>query len=147
MKKQRTAAAASSLKRKALTLALGGALVLAPVAGGASAAAQPTVAVSTSVASGSVQLTASSASALSSPALDTALAQSAQKRINIGPAIDWIKRNAPSIWNGMKSAVSKGWNAFKSWWSNLPSWIRWGIDFVASGGLWDLFDALWHYFF
>lgn len=69
-----------------------------------------------------------------------------QKRIPIGPVIDWIKRNASWIIDALKKALANGWNAFKAWWDGLPSWIRWAIDFLASGTLWDLFIALRHYF-
>ncbi len=71
----------------------------------------------------------------------------AQKRIPIGPIIDWIKKNAPKIIDALKKALKKGWDAFKAWWNGLASWIRWAIDFLASGTLWDLFRALYDYFF
>ena len=71
----------------------------------------------------------------------------AQKRIPIGPIIDWIKKNAPQILDALKKALKKGWDAFKAWWNGLASWIRWAIDFLASGTLWDLFRALYDYFF
>lgn len=71
----------------------------------------------------------------------------AQKRIPIGPIIDWIKKNAPQIIDALKKALKKGWDAFKAWWNGLASWIRWAIDFLASGTLWDLFRALYDYFF
>ena len=71
----------------------------------------------------------------------------AQKRIPIGPINDWIKKNAPKIIDALKKALKKGWDAFKAWWNGLASWIRWAIDFLASGTLWDLFRALYDYFF
>ncbi|GGL89547.1 hypothetical protein ACPROK_10585 [Glutamicibacter soli] len=150
---RKTTPSANPIKRRTLAAALCGALLFAPVTGAASAIAQPSISSVQTVASSASTVSSGSIAAdsgtrsVASPDLGTASASDAQKRISIKPVIDWIKKNAPQIWNSMKSAVKKGWNAFKKWWNSLASWIRWGIDFVASGGLWELFDALWHYFF
>jgi hypothetical protein len=70
-----------------------------------------------------------------------------QKRIPIGPIINWIVRNAGWIWNAMVTAVRNGWNAFVRWWNGLAGWIRGAINFLVSGAVWDLFTALRQYFF
>ena len=68
-------------------------------------------------------------------------------RVNIGPVVNWIKKNAPSIISGMKSAVRGGINAFKKWWAGVAGWIRAGVTAVVNLTISELFNALWHYFF
>lgn len=77
----------------------------------------------------------------------TSTVADAQKRIPVKPIIDWVKSNAPKIWNAMVSAVKAGYSAFKKWFASLAGWIQAGIKWVAGGGVWEIFDALWHYFF
>ena len=70
-----------------------------------------------------------------------------EERLSIKPVVDWVKRNAPSILAGMKSAVRNGWNSFKSWWNGLSAWIRASISTVAQMSLNEIFNSLWNYFF
>lgn len=133
-------------------------LVGASVAGALTfgVAAVPSVTNSVAVSSYTVASTNQSAAGLRDASIpvgqggagaSTATDSSAQKRIPIKPIIDWIKKNAPKILDALKKALKKGWDSFKAWWNGLASWIRWAIDFLASGTLWDLFRALYDYFF
>lgn len=67
--------------------------------------------------------------------------------IPIGPLINWVKANAPSILTPMKNAVRNGLSSFKSWWNGLAGWIKSGITFIVNCSLTELFNALWNYFF
>jgi hypothetical protein len=72
---------------------------------------------------------------------------SSTRGVPIGPVVNWIKRNAPSIINGMKNALRSGLQSFRNWWNNTASWIRIGITTIANIGVSELYNALRHYFF
>lgn len=67
--------------------------------------------------------------------------------VPIGPIINWVKRNAPSLITPMKNAVKKGSAAFKRWWAGVAGWIKAAINAIATMTIQQLFDALWNYFF
>lgn len=68
-----------------------------------------------------------------------------QKR-NIRPIIDWLKKNAPKHYNKLKAAAKKGKAAVKKWFDKLPKPIRVTIQFLWSGTIWTLIEALLKYF-
>lgn len=74
-------------------------------------------------------------------------AADAQKRLNIGPVLNWIRSAVPWIWNAMVNAVKWGWSAFLNWWNGLAGWIRSTISWFIGGSLWDFYLELRRYFF
>jgi hypothetical protein len=76
-----------------------------------------------------------------------ALSTDVQKRPSVRPVVAWLKKHARKHYDKLKSAVKKGYDAFKKWYFGLPKPIRATIAFLWSGTLWELFDALVKYFF
>lgn len=74
-------------------------------------------------------------------------AADAQKRLSIGPVLNWIRSAVPWIWNAMVNAVKWGWSAFLNWWNGLAGWIRNTISWFIGGSLWDFYLELRRYFF
>jgi len=68
-----------------------------------------------------------------------------QKR-SIKPIVDWLKKNAPKHYDKLKAAAKRGKTAVKKWFDNLPKPIRVTIQFLWSGTIWSLIEALLKYF-
>lgn len=70
-----------------------------------------------------------------------------QKRINVGPLLNWIWSNARYLWNSIVNAVRWGWSSFVGWWNGLNGWVRGVFSWFAGGTLWDIYISLRHHFF
>jgi hypothetical protein len=70
-----------------------------------------------------------------------------QKRINVGPLLNWIWSNARYLWNSIVNAVRSGWSSFVGWWNGLNGWMRGVFSWFGGGTLWDIYLSLRHYFF
>jgi hypothetical protein len=139
------------------TKAVIGAIVVGAMIGGTGAgaaqAAEPPLLVAQTASTSSVPalsaLTPRSASTPSGSTHGTSspTQDESTNGIPIGPLINWVKANAPSILAPMKNAVKNGLTSFKKWWNGLASWIKSGINFIVNCSLTELFHALWNYFF
>lgn len=145
-------------KKRGVAVALAGAILAsAPaavrVASGPATISASAVSVS-AVGPGALSQSVSAVTLPSAPALPSAAipdavkgAADAQKRLNIGPVLNWIRSAAPWVWNAMVNAVRWGWSAFINWWNGLASWIRNTISWFIGGSLWDFYLELRRYFF
>jgi phosphatidate phosphatase APP1 len=68
-----------------------------------------------------------------------------QKR-SLGPILAWLKKHAPKQYQKVKAAARKGKAAVKEWYNKLPKAVRVTIQFLWSGSVWSLIEALWKYF-
>ena len=68
-----------------------------------------------------------------------------QKR-SLRPILDWLKKHAPKQYQKVKAAAKKGKAAVKEWYNKLPKAVRVTIQFLWSGSVWSLIEALWKYF-
>lgn len=139
---------------KAATTVLLGSLLLgsgAPVLSAASS--QPAPATSTVQALSQAPSTAGSVgshgTAPAQPAApgSATVPETGEKRGWIRPVVDWLKRVVPSAWNSLKSWGARSWNNFVAWWNGLASWIRWTIDTIWTGTVWELYVALRDFIF
>ena len=132
------------------TIGIIGAIVVAALTsstGVTAATAAPTTAIVRTSAVGGVAPVRTAALQTTLPAPTPPDGRNSTDRVSIAPIVNWIKNNAPSILSGMKSAVRKGLNAFKSWWAGVAGWIKAAITAIANLSVSELFSALWNYFF
>lgn len=140
---------------KAATTVLLGSLLLgsgAPAMSAASSSTAPSTSGTVqalSVAPSTTSTTASHSTTPAAPAapVSTAAQETGEKRGWIRPVIDWIKRNVPAAWNSLTSWGARSWNNFVAWWNGLASWVRWTIDTLWTGTVWELYVALRDFIF
>jgi hypothetical protein len=139
---------------KAATTVLLGSLLLgsgAPVMSAASSSTAPTPSVTVQALSQAPSTSSTAASHSTTPAQPAAPVSTAQetgeKRGWLRPVIDWLKRNVPAAWNALTSWGARSWNNFVAWWNGLASWIRWTVDTLWTGTIWELYVALRDFIF